>query len=31
MRDLTRRLFNPIDSEAIEREVEEELRFHLDL
>ena len=31
MRDLTRRLFNPIDSEAIEREVEEELRFHLDM
>jgi hypothetical protein len=31
MRDLTRRLFNPIDSEAIEREVEEELRFHLEL
>jgi len=30
MRDLTRRLFNPISSEAIEREVEEELRFHLD-
>jgi hypothetical protein len=24
-------LFNPIGSEAIEREVEEELRFHLDL
>jgi len=31
MRDLTRRLFNPIDNEAIEREVEEELRFHLEL
>src|SRR5687768_1073273 len=31
MRDLTRRLFDPIRSEAIEREVEEELRFHLDL
>ena len=31
MRDLTRRFFNPIGSEAIEREVEEELRFHLDL
>ena len=31
MRDLTRRLFGPIRSEAIEREVEEELRFHLDL
>ena len=31
MRDLTRRLFNPIGSEAIEREVEEELRFHLEL
>lgn len=31
MRDLTRRLFNHIDSEAIEREVEEELRFHLEL
>ena len=31
MRDLTRRLFNPIDREAIEREVEEELRFHLEL
>jgi hypothetical protein len=31
MRDLTRRLFDPIGSEAIEREVEEELRFHLDL
>ena len=30
MKDLTRRLFNPIRSEAIEREVEEELRFHLD-
>ena len=30
MRDLTRRLFGPIRSEAIEREVEEELRFHLD-
>jgi hypothetical protein len=31
MRDLTRRLFNPIGSEAIEREVEEELRFHLEM
>lgn len=31
MRDLTRRLFNPAGSEAIEREVEEELRFHLEL
>ena len=31
MKDLTRRLFNPIGSEAIEREVEEELHFHLDL
>lgn len=31
MSDLTRRLFNPIGSEAIEREVEEELRFHLEL
>jgi hypothetical protein len=31
MRDLTRRLFKPIGSEAIEREVEEELRFHLEL
>ena len=31
MRDLSRRLFNPVGSEAIEREVEEELRFHLDL
>lgn len=31
MRDLTRSLFNPIRSDAIEREVEEELRFHLDL
>ena len=31
MRDLTRKLFNPIGSEAIEREVEEELRFHLEL
>jgi hypothetical protein len=30
MRDLTRRLFNPIDNDAIEREVEEELRFHLE-
>jgi hypothetical protein len=30
MKDLTRRLFNPTSSEAIEREVEEELRFHLD-
>ena len=31
MRDLTRRFFNTIGSEAIEREVDEELRFHLDL
>src|SRR4029453_10737233 len=31
MRDLTRRLFNPIGSDAIEREVDEELRFHLEL
>lgn len=31
MKDLKRRLFSPISSEAIEREVEEELRFHLDL
>ena len=31
MKDLTRRLFNPAGSEAIEREVDEELRFHLDL
>jgi hypothetical protein len=31
MRDVTRRLFNPIGSEEIEREVEEELRFHLEL
>src|SRR5215218_8078108 len=31
MRDLTRKLFNPIGSKAIEREVEEELRFHLAL
>ena len=30
MKDLTSRLFNPIGSEAIEREVEEELRFHLE-
>ena len=30
MKDLTRRLFNPTSSDAIEREVEEELRFHLD-
>ena len=30
MRDLTRRVFNRIGSEAIEREVEEELRFHLE-
>ena len=30
MKDLLRRFFNPIGSEAIEREVEEELRFHLD-
>ena len=31
MRNLIRRFFDPISSEAIEREVEEELRFHLDL
>jgi len=31
MKDLTRKLLNPFGSEAIEREVEEELRFHLDL
>ena len=31
MKDLTRRLFNPGGRQAIEREVEEELRFHLDL
>lgn len=31
MKDLTRRLFKPVCSEAIEREVEEELRFHLEL
>lgn len=31
MRDLTRRLFNPVGSEAIEREVDEELQFHLDM
>ena len=31
MRDLTRKLFNPIGGEAIEREVEEELRFHLEM
>ena len=31
MKDLTRRLFNPGGNEAIEREVEEELRFHLEL
>ena len=30
MKDLTRRFFNRIGSEAIEREVDEELRFHLD-
>ena len=30
MKDLTRRLFNPTGREAIEREVDEELRFHLD-
>ena len=30
MKDLTSRMFNP-GSEAIEREVEEELRFHLEL
>lgn len=31
MKDLKRRLFSPTSSEAIEREVEEELQFHLDL
>lgn len=31
MKDLTRRLFNPGGRETIEREVEEELRFHLEL
>ena len=31
MRDLTRSFFNPVRSGAIEREVEEELRFHLEL
>lgn len=31
MKDLTRRLFNPTGSEAIEREVEEELQFHLEM
>ena len=31
MKDLTRSLFDPTGSEAIEREVEEELRFHLEL
>src|ERR1700752_1331966 len=31
MKDLTRRLFNPTGSEAIERDVDEELRFHLEL
>ena len=31
MKDLTRRLFNPIGNGAIEREVNEELRFHLEL
>ena len=31
MKDLTRGMFNPIGSEAIEREVDEELRFHLEL
>ena len=30
MKDLKRRLFSPISSESIEREVEEELRFHID-
>ena len=30
MKDITRRIFDPSGSEAIEREVEEELRFHLD-
>lgn len=31
MKDLTRRLFHPGSGEAIEREVDEELRFHLEL
>jgi hypothetical protein len=31
MKDLKRRLFSPTGSEAIEREGEEELQFHLDL
>lgn len=31
MKDLKRRLFSPISGDAIEREVEEELQFHLDL
>ena len=31
MKDLTRRLFNRIGNEEIEREVEEELRFHLEM
>jgi len=31
MRDLTRSWFNPIGNVAIEREVEEELRFHLEM
>ncbi|HEY0725526.1 MAG TPA: permease prefix domain 1-containing protein [Pyrinomonadaceae bacterium] len=31
MRDLTRKLFDPIGGKAIEREVEEELRFHLEM
>lgn len=31
MKDLKRRLFSPTGSKAIERDVEEELQFHLDL
>jgi hypothetical protein len=31
VRVVVNRLFKPIDNEAIEREVDEELRFHLDL
>ena len=31
MKDLTRKFFNSLGSKAIEREVEEELRFHLEL
>ena len=31
MKDLTRKLFTPRGSEAIEREVDEELRFHLEM